>query len=149
VPGSNCGAGSADPGCTASVTVLPQAIAISGLTSSFTLTGVPGTNAEQDAAVTMTVTSNSPDGYQVTVQPATQNLTSSASTDTIPFADLDVRGTVQDIFQPLTGPVLIQQQSGPSAPGGDLIRNDYQITIPNVQDGTYHGTLNYIATATP
>ena len=131
------------------MTVLPQAIAIGGLTSSFTLTGLPGTVAEQDAAVTMTVTSNSPDGYQVTVQPATQNLTSGTRSDTIPFADLNVRGTVQDIFQPLTGPVLVQERNGPSAPGGDLIRNDYQITIPNVQDGSYHGTLNYIATATP
>jgi uncharacterized repeat protein (TIGR01451 family) len=149
VQGSNCGTGSTGPGCTADVTVLPQVIAISGLTSSFTLTGLPGTRAEQDAAVTMTVTSNSPDGYQVTVQPATQNLTSGTSPDTIPFGDLNVRGTAQDIFQPLTGPVLIHDQNGPSAPGGDPIRNDYQITIPNVQDGTYHGTLNYIATATP
>ena len=149
VQGSNCGSGSADPGCTADVSVLPQAIAISGLTSSFTLTGLPGTDAEQDAAVSMTVTSNSPDGYQVTVEPAAPDLTSSGSTDTIPFADLNVRGTVQDIFQPLTGPVLVQDQSGPSDPDGDLIRNDYQITIPDVQDGSYQGTLNYIATATP
>ena len=75
VPGSNCGTGSTDPACTATVTVLPQAIALSALTSSFTLSGPPGTVAEQDGAVTMLVTTNSPAGYQVTVQPATPDLT--------------------------------------------------------------------------
>jgi uncharacterized repeat protein (TIGR01451 family) len=149
VQGNNCGSGSTDPGCTATVTVLPQAIAISRLTSSFTLAGLPGTDAEQDAAVTMMVTTNSPDGYQVTVQPATQDLTSATSSDTIPMGDLDVRGTVQDVFLPLTGPVLVHDQSGPSDPGGDLISNDYQITIPDVHSGTYQGTLDYIATANP
>ena len=52
------------------------------------------------------------------------------------------------MFQPLTGPVLVHDQSGPSAPAGDLISNDYQITIPNVNNASYHGTLDYIATAT-
>ena len=149
VQGNNCGSGSTDPGCTATVTVLPQAIAISGLTSSFTLAGRPGTDAEQDGAVTMMVTTNSPDGYQVTVQPATEDLTSATSSDTIPMGDLDVRGTVQDVFLPLTGPVLVHDQSGPSASDGDLISNDYQITIPNVRSASYQGTLDYIATANP
>ena len=45
VPGSNCGTGSTDPACTATVTVLPQTIALSDLTSSFTLSGPPGTVA--------------------------------------------------------------------------------------------------------
>jgi len=130
VQGSNCGSGSTDPGCTADVTVLPQAIALNNLTSSFTLAGLPGTDAEQDGAVTMTVTTNSPAGYQVTVQPATQDLTSSGSADTIPFGDLNVRETGQAIFQSLAVPVLVHDQSGPSDPDGDLISNDYQISVP-------------------
>jgi hypothetical protein len=149
VQGSNCGTGSTGPGCTANVTVLPQSIALNNLTSSFTLTGPPGAVAQQNAAVTMLVTTNSPAGYQVTVQPATQDLTSSGGADTIPFGDLNVRETGQAIFQSLAVPVLVHHQSGPSAPDGDQISNDYQITIPNVQDGSYHGTLDYIATATP
>jgi uncharacterized repeat protein (TIGR01451 family) len=149
VQGSNCGSASTDPGCTATVTVLPQAIDLSSLTSSFTLSGPPGTIAEQNAAVTMLVTSNSPDGYQVTVQPDSQDLTAPGLTDTIPSSDLDVRGAATDTFLPLTGPVIVQNQDGPSAPDGDLIVNDYQITIPDVRSGAYQGTLDYIATATP
>jgi len=45
--------------------------------------------------------------------------------------------------------VLLRDQSGPSAPGGDPVSNDYEITVPTVQSGTYTGTLEYIATATP
>ena len=49
----------------------------------------------------------------------------------------------------ISGPVLTEQATGPSAPDGDLVENDYQIDIPDVQSGTYSGTLTYIATATP
>jgi hypothetical protein len=45
--------------------------------------------------------------------------------------------------------VLVHDQSGPSAPDGDLISNDYAITVPDVQSGNYQGTLDYIASATP
>jgi hypothetical protein len=149
VQGSNCGSSSTDPACTADVTVLPQAIALTNLTSSFTLAGPPGAVVQQNGAVTMLVTTNSPAGYQVTVQPATQDLTSSGSTDTIPFGDLNVRETGQAIFQSLAVPVLVHDQSGPSAADGDLISNDYKITVPNVRSGSYQGTLDYIAIATP
>lgn len=46
-------------------------------------------------------------------------------------------------------PVLVHDQSGPSAPAGDLISNDYAIDVPVVQSGSYRGQLDYIATATP
>ena len=147
--GSNCGSSSTDPACTADVTVLPQSIALNNLTSSFTLAGTPGAVDEQDGVVTMLVTTNSPAGYQVTVEPASPDLSSSGSGDTIPFGDLDVRETGQAIFQSLAVPVLVHDQSGPSDPDGDLISNDYQISVPDVRSGSYQGTLDYIATATP
>jgi hypothetical protein len=129
--------------------VLPQIILLSSLTSSFTLSGPPGTLAEQNGAVSLRVRTNSPDGYQVTVQPASQVLTAAGLTDTIPFSDLSVRGPATDTFQPLTGPVVVQNLSVPTALTGDVVRNDYEIQIPDVRSGDYQGTLNYIAIAAP
>jgi uncharacterized repeat protein (TIGR01451 family) len=147
--GSNCPDGSTDPACTATVSVTAQTISISGLTGSFTLTGQPGTAQEQDNAVSLRVDSNSPDGYEVSVQPDTPDLTSTGSPDTIPFGDLEVRGQAQQTFLGVSGPVLVQQATGPSAVGGDLVSNDYQMVIPDVRSAAYTGTLTYIATATP
>jgi uncharacterized repeat protein (TIGR01451 family) len=147
--GSNCADGSTDPACTATVSVTAQLISISHLTDSFTLTGQPGTTQEQDNAVSLRVDSNSPDGYTVSVQPGTQDLTSPDSPDTIPVSDLEVRGQAQQVFRAVSGPVLVQQATGPSAAGGDLVSNDYQIVIPDVRSAAYTGTLTYIATATP
>jgi NADPH-dependent ferric siderophore reductase len=124
-------------------------ISLSGLTTSFTLTGPAGTRAEQTGAVTMTVTTNSPDGYQVTVQPATQDLTAPDTADVIPMSDLTVRQTGEAAFQSLAVPVLIHDQSGPSAPDGDLISTDFAIDMPFVQVATYTGTVDYIAMTNP
>ena len=49
----------------------------------------------------------------------------------------------------LSGPVLVEQATGPSAACGDLLSNDYQRVIPDVRSAAYTGTLTYIATATP
>jgi uncharacterized repeat protein (TIGR01451 family) len=147
--GNTCPDDSTDPACTATVAVTAQTISISGLTDSFTLTGQPGTTQEQDDAVSLRVDSNSPDGYTVSVQPGTQDLTSADSPDTIPVSDLQVRGQAQQVFRALSGPVLVQEATGPSAEGGDLVSNDYQIDVPDVRSASYSGTLTYIATATP
>ena len=147
--GSNCPDGSTDPACTATVVLTAQTISMSDLTGSFTLTGLPGTTQQQDGAVSLRVASNSPDGYTVSVQPDTQDLTSAGSPDTIPFGDLEVRGQAQGVFRALSGPVLVEQATGPSAAGGDLLSNDYQMVIPDVRSAAYTGTLTYIATATP
>jgi hypothetical protein len=60
-----------------------------------------------------------------------------------------VRGQAQGVFRAVSGPVLVEQATGPSAAGGDLVSNDYQIVIPDVRSAAYTGTLTYIATATP
>ena len=148
-PGSNCGPGSTDPACTATVPVRAQAIALNDLTGSFALSGPPDTVAAQNGAVTMTVTTNSPAGYQVTVQAAAPDLTSAGSTDTISMGDVDVRGTGQARYQSLAAPVLVHQQSGPSALGGDLVSIDYAMDVPFVAPGTYTGTLDYIVATNP
>ena len=149
--GSNCPSGSADTRCAATVTVIPITIGLSNLSSTFTLTGVPGDSTQQTAAVTMTVDTNDPSGYAVTVQPSTPTLAGSGITAAIPVSDLQVRGTGQDTYQPLsaTTPTTIHTQSSPSASTGDSLSADYQITIPDITSGTYTTTLNYIATAAP
>ena len=53
------------------------------------------------------------------------------------------------MFRALSGPVLVEQATGPSAACGDLLSNDYQRVIPDVRSAAYTGTLTYIATATP
>jgi hypothetical protein len=34
------------------------------------------------------------------------------------------------VFRAVSGPVLVERTTGPSAAGGDLVSNDYQIVIP-------------------
>jgi hypothetical protein len=149
--GTNCAAGSTDSRCATSTTVTPVSITMSGLTSSFTLTGAPNTTATANGAVQMSVTTNGTAGYQLSVQAASGSLTSSqpGNTSTIPIGDLRVRAAGTSTFQPLsaTTPVLLHQQSGPSAPGGDPLSNDYQVQVPFVPPSTYSTTLNYIASS--
>jgi hypothetical protein len=97
----------------------------------------------------MTVTTNSAGGYRVTVAAAADSLTGSVgNTDTIPIDRLSVRESGTNLFQALTAiPQIVHQQSGPSAPGGDAISNDYQIDIPFVNADTYTTTLDYIVAA--
>ena len=66
--GSTCPAGGADPGCSSSITVAPTSIAVTDLISEFTLTGLPDTTVRGTEAVTMTVTTNSVNGYTVTAR---------------------------------------------------------------------------------
>jgi hypothetical protein len=126
-----------------------QALTLTGLTSGFTLSGEPNSTATQDGAVTMTVTTNSVDGYVVSVQAAEPTLTGQAAGNahSIPVDRLSVRGTGMPDFQPLSASaaVIVHNQTTPSAPNGDAVSNDYSIDIPFVASDTYSTTLDYIA----
>ncbi len=147
--GSTCPSGGTHPDCTTTIAVTAQSITLSNLTSAFTLTGIPHTTAGQNGAVTMTVVTNDPSGYNVTVQAATPTLTSPATGAGIPVGDLGVRETGTSVFHPLSAaaPVTTHTQTTPSALNGDPLSNDYQVNIPFVPTGRYSGTLDYIATA--
>ncbi|MFJ6197286.1 beta strand repeat-containing protein [Micromonospora sp. NPDC092111] len=149
VIGNNCPAGSTDARCGTDTGVTPQTITLSSLTSGFTLTGPVQTTASLPEAVTMTVTTNSPTGYLVSVQALASELTPalSGNPDTIPIGNLLVRETGTDTFQPLSDEfgVTVHRQSGPSAAGGDAISNDYEVLIPNVVADEYSATLEYVA----
>jgi large repetitive protein len=99
----------------------------------------------------MTVTTNSPGGYQVTVQAGTTLLTGAlpGNTETIPIGRLGVRESGTVPFLPLsdTGATLVHNQNAASAPGGDAVSNDYQVHIPFVPADTYSATLDYIVSA--
>ncbi|GAB2863961.1 hypothetical protein GCM10027176_77330 [Actinoallomurus bryophytorum] len=149
VDGSNCPSGGLDDRCTATVAVTARSIVLSELTPAFTLTGIPHTTPTRNGAVTMTVATNSPSGYNVTVQAATPSLTSPQTGAAIPIANVRVRETGAFIFRSLsaTTPVTTHTQTTPSALNGDSLSNDYQVDIPFVPTGRYSGTLDYIATA--
>jgi hypothetical protein len=127
------------------------AISLTALTSAFTLAGTPGQIIEKLAAVSMRVTTNSFAGYAVTVAPLTETLdgVTAGNLDTIPTSDLNVERTGGGgPYTPLAfgAPVEVARKTTASAAGGDLISNDYKITIPFVQPDTYTGTLEYVAT---
>ncbi|MEU0517986.1 putative Ig domain-containing protein [Streptosporangium sp. NPDC006007] len=151
ITGSTCPTGGTDPGCAVSTAVTDETITLTDLTDAFTLSGTPGTTARRDGAVTMTVTTNSSDGYSVTVRANSPQLTAvmSGETFSIPIGNLRVRENGAQTFSPLssTTPLLVHQQSGASVPGGDAIGNDYEVDIPFVPSGGYSATLDYIATA--
>ncbi|MEU8035307.1 putative Ig domain-containing protein [Streptosporangium sp. NPDC049078] len=150
--GSTCPVGGTDPGCSVQNAVTPTSITLIDLTPDFTLAGKPDSTVRRNEAVTMTVITNSFDGYTVTVQAASPELTSDqpGNDATIPIGNLRVRESgTSSAFQPLstTDPVLVHSQSGPSAPNGDAIGNDFEGDIPFVPIGGYSGTLTYVATA--
>lgn len=139
-----------DSGDTQANVVVTGAITLTALTNAFTLSGTPGTVAENLAAVSMRVTTNNFAGYTVTVAPLTDTLTGAlaGNGDSIPTDALNVRRTGTLPYTPLSfgTPVEVFRKAAPSAPAGDSIVNDYKITIPFVQPDTYSGTLEYVAT---
>ena len=147
--GSTCPAGGTDPGCSSSITVAPTSIAVTDLISEFTLAGMPDTTVRGAEAVTMTVTTNSVNGYTVTARANSSELVpvTPGVTDRIPVANLRVRESGTSAFSPLSAtiPVLVHQQSGPSAPRGDAIGNDYEVDIPFVAADRYSTTIEYVA----
>ena len=137
--GGNCPVGGSDPDCSVRTTLAPTSINITDLTSGFTLAGTPDSTVRDNGAVTLTVTTNSPDGYTVTVQAASTELTSDqgGNNAVIPIGNLRVRESGTSTFQSLsaTTPVLVHSQSGPSSANGDAIGNDFEADIPFVPVG--------------
>jgi large repetitive protein len=129
-------------------------IALTNLTPSFTLAGLPGDTATDDGAVTMNVMTDNATGYNVTVLAAGPNL-EDTNGDDIPVADLEVNdsysgGTAGWVPLSSTTAVQVFIQSTPSSgASGDTVTNDYRITIPTVPDGSYSGTLDYVASINP
>jgi hypothetical protein len=130
-----------------SLTIAPLTLTLTGLTPSFTISGVPFQTVTTNAAVTMTVTTNSPSGYQVSVQSSSAFLTAPpGNSSKIPIGDLRVRQNDQGTFVPLsTSPTVIHSQTHASAVGVDPIGSEFRITVPFVPPDTYTTTLTYIA----
>jgi hypothetical protein len=153
---ATAGTASADPvtdtGSTTANVAVNSSITLTGLTPSFTLTGMPGDVVTADEAVGFTVETNNLAGYNVTVRSATATLVHTAlgNADYIPIGALEVRETnlaTPGAFTPVlsTGTVTVHSQSTRSAEGGDELSNDYKVTIPFVNQDTYSATLNYVA----
>ncbi|WP_216363487.1 putative Ig domain-containing protein [Subtercola boreus] len=148
--GSTCVDASTDPACSVTVPVAARSIGISGLTSSFTLTGLPNSTVTKEGAVTMTVDTNSNGGYLVAVQSESSVLTPLAvsNPETIPLANLSVKASNSSVFVPLAmTPFVVANITHASAPGGDGVSNDFRVDIPFVPSDTYSGTLTYIVSA--
>ncbi|GAA0996316.1 hypothetical protein GCM10009555_091900 [Acrocarpospora macrocephala] len=144
--GSTCPDEGTDPRCVSTVPVIALSVALADLTSGFTLMGVPDATVRGDDAVTMTVITNSPGGYNVAVSAASPELTAPGIAATIPISALRVRKSGTNPFSPLssTEPVSVHDQSTPSAPHGDPLSTDYEIDIPFVSSGNYSASLDYI-----
>ncbi|MGJ6962645.1 putative Ig domain-containing protein [Streptosporangium sp. G11] len=149
--GSTCPAGGTDPGCSVVIAVTPTSITLINLTSDFTMAGLPDSTVRNIGAVSMTVITNSFDGYIVTVRADSAELTSNepGNTATIPVGNLRVRENGTSEFHTIsrTTPVLVHEQDVPSSPSGDAIVNDFEADIPFVLVGSYSATLTYVATA--
>jgi hypothetical protein len=139
-------------GSTTANVEVTSSITLTGLTAAFTLTGSPGSTVTTGATpVTMTVTTNNFAGYSVTVVPRAVNLTGGivGNGDVIPSNNLEVDGPAQaGTYAHLTfpTPLLVATKATASAPAGDLITNNYRITVPFVRPDTYSGALDYVAT---
>jgi hypothetical protein len=142
-----------DSGTTTANVDVSSGIALTSLTPSFTLAGLPGDTPTDDGAVTMNVISNNATGYNVTVLAAGPNL-EDVNGDDIPVTDLQVNdgysgGTTGWLPLSSTTAVQVFTQSTPSGDSGDTVTNDYRLTIPTVPDGDYSGTLDYVASTNP
>jgi hypothetical protein len=129
-----------------------SAIALTGLTANFTLTGLPGATVTGVGAVTMNVQTNNFAGYAVTVESATPTMVGARGTvanpNSIPIGALSVRKTGTTPYTAIsnTATVTVGGQSTRSIEAGDAISNDYQVAIPFVNEDVYTATLDYIAT---
>jgi hypothetical protein len=150
-------------GTAAAQTTVPQpvdgnvqvnsAIALTGLTSSFLLTGLPGATVAENGEVVFDVLTNNFAGYAVTVQAATATLVADTpgNTNSIPIGALSVRETGTTPFTAVSNvtPVTVGGQNTRSTEvgAGDHLSNDYQVVIPFVNEDNYDVTINYVATA--
>jgi hypothetical protein len=126
-----------------------SAITLTGLTPSFTLSGLPNTTATQDKAVSYRVTTNNTAGYLVSVKPdaATLKPQTAGNPDTIPVSNLEVKPDEGVVWSPLStaDANVVHSKDAPSAAGGDLLQDDYRVNIPNVRSDTYSVMLTYTA----
>ena len=143
-PGQN------DTGSTIAHVNVTSSILLSDLTPSFTLVGIPGSAASTVNPISMRVVTNNISGYAVSVQPETATLDPAAGGNaaTIPVSDLLVRETGTTPYTPLDAatPVVVHSQPTQSAENGDLLENDYSITMPWAAPDRYTGELDYVAT---
>lgn len=128
-----------------------SSIALTGLTSAFTLAGLANSTVSENGEVVFNVETNNLAGYAVTVQAAAATLVAdtAGNTDSIPIGELSVRETGTTPFTPLSNltPVTVHSQDERSAPGGDNLSNDYSVDIPFVNEDNYDVTINYVAAA--
>jgi hypothetical protein len=151
---ATAGFASAAPGDTATDSTdahvaVNSSIALTALSDSFTLTGIPGATVAQNGAVTFTVETNNLAGYAVTVQSRTATMPGTGGNlDAIPIGALSVRETGTTLFKAMSAASTAQVHTQPtrSAEGGDALSNDYQVVIPFVNTDTYTATLDYVAT---
>src|SRR5580698_6843576 len=133
---------------TANVGVSPG-ITLTGLTSSFLLSGSPGATVSGAGVVNYNVETNNVAGYTVSVQSVGDTLqpTTGGNTDFIPIGSLTVRASGPGAYLPLsnTSPQIVHSQNNRSLNGGDNLSNDFQIRIPVVNADTYTATLDYVA----
>jgi hypothetical protein len=138
-----------DSGQTTIYVEVDGAITLTDLTTSFTLSGAPGSTATS-APARMTVFTNNDAGYNVTVEPAGSFLTPSipGNTDEIPTSSLTVRSEQALTFVPLRygAPVLLLDNTSPSAAGGDTVFTTFRLAIPAVEQDTYSGLLTFVVT---
>jgi hypothetical protein len=134
-------------GATTANVAVGSEITLTGLTPTFTISGLAGDTATADVPVTYTVTTNNLAGYTVTVQSTTETLDPPAGDpDTIPIASLLVNGLA--VAGPAETATTVQTKGTRSAPGGDAYSDTYSMVIPDVNSATYSATLNYVAATT-
>ena len=146
-------------GATQGNVVVGAGLTLSGLSASFTLTGIPG--SLQSGEVTYNVETNNVTGYQVTavgVVSGTPDVTAAflpgnttANTDSIPMSTLTVGDASTGLpeYLPMSSANVanvVHTQSGRSIDGGDDLTTGFQMLIPVVNEDTYTATINYLAT---
>ncbi len=134
--------------------VVGSSIVLSGLTPSFTLTGIPGATVEGLGVVDYNVETNNLAGYAVTVQSQTDTMlaTAAGNLDSIPIGALSARdgGVGTFTYVPVADSTslvgtTVHTQATRSAENGDALSTDFQVDIPFVNSDTYTATLDYVA----
>jgi hypothetical protein len=143
--------------------VIPESISLAITTTSFTLTGEPGTTQTTTLPGNSVVTTNDTAGYLLYTYPPLSNVFTGGSA-TFPTSDLSVyvdpaldgtmipgAGTYATLGNNTgtasapDGGTLTGASSNVSATGGDAWDNDYQMTIPTEPSGTYTAALLEVA----
>jgi hypothetical protein len=126
----------------------PITISLTGVPSSFTISGNPTSTVTQASAETYRVTTNDPLGYTVTVQAQSATLlgATAGNTDAIPLGNVSVRGHGGGGFTPVssTGAVVVHSATSASAPSGDSLSDDFQVAVPFVNSDAYSVGLVYL-----